>query len=219
MFQVPEQYINGLEKLATLDDKVIKNILQSVETSKPTFDLQEVASYTENQHGIDTNEVAEILRFVFSLYSYIRDEDISSDTIVNDICDNLKEDSQAKLSIEHISKLKARLLNFLSLSSFFEVIYQAATLLPEHENILAEARLLTDVRPVFNLKTTSEISGALISHVLRLKYENINGSQEVFLSLSSSNIEQLIEELQESLTKESTLQKTFDKIDVPCLMR
>jgi hypothetical protein len=219
MFKVPEQYLNGLEKLATLDDKVIKNLLQSIETVPPTFDLQKIVSFAENKYGIEADSAAEIVDFVVSIYFYARNEDIPCDTIVDSICENLKKDSSAKLSAKQISKLKTRLVNFLGISSFLEVVYQASTLLPENENILTDARLLTDIRPIFKEEISSGISGSLISHVLRLQYENINGSQEIFLSLSSSNIEQLIEELQDSLTKELTLQKTFEEINVPCLIR
>jgi hypothetical protein len=219
MFKVPEQYINGLEKLATLDDKVIKNLLQSIETLTPTFDLQKVASFAEDRYGIEADSAAEIVNFVVSLYFYMRNEDISCDHIVNIIGDNLKKDSPIKLPARSISKLKTRLLNFLNVSGFLEVIYQASTLVPENENILTDTRLLTDVRPIFKEEISTGISGSLISHVLRLQYENINGSQEIFLSISSSNIEQLIGELQESLTKELALQKTFEKINIPCLTR
>ena len=84
---------------------------------------------------------------------------------------------------------------------------------------MADARLLTDVRPIFKDEISDGISASLISHVLRLQYDNINGTQEIFISLSSSRIEQLIEELQESLSKELALRKTFEKINIPCLIR
>lgn len=219
MFKVPEQYLNGLEKLAILDDKVIKNLLQSIETVPLTFDLQKIVSFAETKYGVEADSAAEIVDFIVSLYFYARNENIDCDTIVDAICENLKEDSPTNLSARYIAKLKNRLLKFLSISSFLEIVYQASNLLPENENILTDSRLLTDVRPIFKEEISNGISGSLISHVLRLQYENINGSQEIFLSLSSSNIEQLIEELQQSLTKELTLQKTFEKINVPCLIR
>lgn len=219
MFEIPEQYLNGLEKLAILDEKVIKNILQSLETLPPAFDLQKIASFVESNHGIDADDTSAILNFTVALYFYIRNEDISSEVVIDAICEKLKKDLPVKIAPKYISKLKTRLSSFLGVSNFMDIIYQASNLLPENENILADARLLTDSRPIFKEEISGGIIASLISHTLRLQYENINGTQEIFISLSSSNIEQLIGELQESLTKELTLQKTFEKINIPSLTR
>lgn len=219
MFEVPEQYLNGLEKLAILDDKVIKNIFQSIEAVPPAFDLQKIASFAGSNYGVDVEDASAILNFIAALYFYIRNEDISSDIIIDVICENLKKDVPIKLAPKYIPKLKTRLSRLLGISSFLEIIYQASDLLPENQNILVDTRLLTDIKPIFKEDISGGISASLISHTLRLQYENINGIQEIFVSISSSNIEQLIEELQESLTKESALQEIFDRINIPCLIR
>jgi hypothetical protein len=219
MFEVPEQYLNGLEKLATLEDKLIKGLLQSIEALPPDFDLQKIASFAESKYGIDIDDASAILNSIAALYFHIKSEDISSSIVIDAICENLKKDLPTKTASKYISKLKARLSSFLGESKFLEIIYQAADLLPENENILADARLLTDIRPIFKDEISDGISASLISHVLRLQYDNINGTQEIFISLSSSRIEQLIEELQESLAKELALRKTFEKINIPCLIR
>jgi hypothetical protein len=219
IFQVPEEYLTGLEKLATLDDEVIENILQSLETAPLTFDIQEIALFAKNQHGIDATETSEVLSFIASLYSFGRNEYISFDVIVDALGKSLENETPIKLSTVEISKIRSRLMIFLNTSSSLKITYEASTLFPEHENILSDSRLLTDIRPIFKEEISTGVSGLLISHVLRLKYENISGSQEIFLSLRSSDIEQLIEELQESLTKELTLKQTFEKNNIPCLMR
>ena len=212
MFDIPAQYLNGLEKLAILDEKVINNLLQALETLPPAFDLQKIAFFVESNHGVDADDASAILNFITSLYFYIRNEDIVFEIVIDAICEKLKKDSPIKLAPMYISKLKTRLSSFLIASNFIEIIYQASNLLAENENFLADARLLTDTRAIFKKEISDGIIASLISHTLRLQYENINGTQEIFISLSSSDIEQLIGELQESLAKELTLQKTSIKL-------
>lgn len=83
--------------------------------------------------------------------------------------------------------------------------------------MLQNARIITDVRPVFN-EEGSEIEGAIVSFTLRLHYDNIGGSESLSVALDEGDVQKMLATCQRALKKaqvaqalllKSGIQKTF----------
>ena len=70
----------------------------------------------------------------------------------------------------------------------------------EHAQLLRRARILTDIRPVFDQGGT-HVQGAVISHTLRLRYDDLDGEHSMSFALDKSDVQNLLEECQRALTK------------------
>ncbi|MDR3402512.1 MAG: hypothetical protein P4L99_08440 [Chthoniobacter sp.] len=70
----------------------------------------------------------------------------------------------------------------------------------DHAQLLKRARILTDIRPIFDREATT-IQGAVISHTLRLRYDDLDGEHSISLALDRSDVESLAEECKRALTK------------------
>lgn len=72
----------------------------------------------------------------------------------------------------------------------------------EHVNLFRGARVLTDIRPIFNEEGTA-IEGAVISHTLRLRFENTQGRHELTLALEESDVKEIAVQCERALAKAS----------------
>jgi len=80
----------------------------------------------------------------------------------------------------------------------------------EHPELLQRARILTDIRPVFN-SDASEICGTVISHSLMIRYDNIEGNHVINLSVDEKDIHELIRQCERALKKSMTTQEHLKK--------
>ena len=77
----------------------------------------------------------------------------------------------------------------------------------EHEHLLRRARILTDIRPVFDRKG-DQIQGTVISHTLRIRYDTLASESSISLALDRNDVENLLEECKRAL-KKSQLSQAF----------
>ena len=219
MFQIPEQYKLGFEKLALLSNEVFERLLDIIQNSSPTIHIEDVAGAAYKQYGIDIGDSSDIVLAIKSLYPVIEAEYVPEDQLIAGISKSLQDESTVDLSDDTIERLQFRLYEILKIGGSLEIASKAEEIKLEHANILSNSRVLTDIRPIFKKEIASDnsIGGALISHILRIKYENINGSQESFFNLNSNDLIKLYEQLKRALEKEDVLKQMLIDSNIPHL--
>jgi hypothetical protein len=70
----------------------------------------------------------------------------------------------------------------------------------EHAQLLRRARILTDIRPIFNQEGTL-IRGAVISHTLRVRYTDMEGEHSLSIAIDKADIQSILNECQRALLK------------------
>lgn len=73
----------------------------------------------------------------------------------------------------------------------------------EHPNLLRRTRILTDIRPLYSDDAT-EITGAVVSHTLQLRYFSADGDHELSVSLDNADIETLAKQCRRASVKSKT---------------
>ena len=91
------------------------------------------------------------------------------------------------------------------LTDFFSIrtIYLTACALDlsfEHVNLFRGARILTDIRPIFD-EAATVIEAAVVSHTLRVRFENAEGRHELTFALEESDVNQISEQCKRALGK------------------
>jgi hypothetical protein len=91
------------------------------------------------------------------------------------------------------------------------VTAKAVDLLYDYEHIFINAKILTDVRPVFD-DSKETIFGATINQTLRVEYSNGSGDTiNISMSLDDDDIESLLKSCQEALRKGRTVSKKVEE--------
>jgi predicted amidohydrolase len=93
----------------------------------------------------------------------------------------------------------------------------AQDLLSEHDNVLAEARVLTDIRPLFNENQPDLIEGAVIGHHLRLRLLG-RDPRTVDVALDDVDLARLAEAIERASLKEKRLRSAVQDMGVPLVI-
>lgn len=110
------------------------------------------------------------------------------------------------------------IVDLLSVESFF-VSSRALQITREHEHVMCESRVLTDLRPVFGVQ--DEPAATVISHTLRIKYHRGNRKEtgDFFVALNGDDVTELIAQLQRAKRKERAISGLCGNANLPVLTK
>lgn len=114
-------------------------------------------------------------------------------------------------------ELQRRLTLLLALNDTVGVISKASYLVGEHQHVLHNAELFTDIRPVFRADPKQEPVGAIVTHNLKLTYHEGGDLKVLFLALSSDNVRTLRTLLERADHKAQSLHAFLDSHSLPIL--
>jgi hypothetical protein len=101
--------------------------------------------------------------------------------------------------------LKDRLLRIFAGRKGLDITTKAMGVAVDHGHIFLHARIMTDIRPVFNKKGDS-VDAAVIVHNLRIHYAVDSDHKDFYVALDTSDIQSLRENLDRADTKAKCLQ-------------
>jgi hypothetical protein len=101
--------------------------------------------------------------------------------------------------------LKDRLLRIFDGRKGLDITMKAMGVVLDHHHVFFHAKILTDIRPVFNTKGDS-IDAAVIVHNLRIHYEEDSEHKDFYVALDTNDIQLLRELLDRAEAKAKCLQ-------------
>lgn len=212
---IPEDFREGFKELAEISDSNFSSFLEALAKVEHYPNLENLSEAIEVENDELDFDVKEIIDSIGSLQMSLdsNDKDIISE-VIEDV--TFLAEELGLLKTESKDVFKRRLAALLDV----EKIYYAAkadSLLNNYGNSYIQARILSDIRPIFDLGDAEEIPKAgLILHNLTIHY---NSNEEPFhkditLSLTSYGIKDLISVLNRAEKKEISLRKLLEKVEM-----
>jgi hypothetical protein len=217
--RVPSEYHSGIKILAELDNQVANSLIEVLQDLPPATDRQQLATdISEHIDNLDEEIAKEILRVLFSLYDLRVNTELSADELASQICKAAQEDTElSSLSEDQTQNLEARLTLLLGSDGTISASYKAQTVLTDHKHIFASSRVFTDMRPIFKSDTSEEPLAIGIIHTLKVEYRGLDGANEFFVALDSTDLNQIYKEIERAVEKEKTIRVMLDRVDLRCL--
>jgi hypothetical protein len=205
---IPEEYTEGFVELFSLNDSAFNSIFKSLSNTQFTKSIDKLASLVLPK-GMEQNKIEEIFYSVSSL-TFFLEKGLSSEEVVDIICSTLEYKKPAIKKDKQ--RLRTRLLQLLNNQQMFYAS-KAHDLSTEYSNVFLQARVITDIRPIFNLHIEDRPSAGVIVHNLHLHYkgDEEGGHKDIFIALDSDNIKNLKEALIRAEKKEVGLNKLFEQ--------
>lgn len=152
----------------------------------------------EHRDGADS-----IVRQVLTVYPWIMHAGLKVAELQADIREAVKTDFQwTDEEIKKWQQVEPALAELLSLP-VLRLVASAIDLSYEYTNLWQGARILTDIRPIFNEEATA-IDGAVVSHAFRLQFKSIDGPHELNIAMTESDIRALTDQCDRALQKAQT---------------
>lgn len=138
---------------------------------------------------------------ILSLYDFGHNEELQPREIV-EVLTSAIEDLDPPWNNKEQKKWQeacAPLENLLTISEL-GTICKSNELSKESSILLRDARIITDIRPVFN-NDADKIKATLITHTLRIDYETQSDYQSLDIAVGYNDIESLLQTCQRALQK------------------
>jgi hypothetical protein len=214
---VPERRLSSFLLLAKLSDESIADIFsvlanQPVQLLKPEF----ASSLAREIRSIPLEDGSKVIDTLVTLYPAILSLGTPLNVFIEDLVKSFSEQLSEKADFDptlasNLSNALQKLLRIPSLS----IGAKATDVLFQIERSYSGARVISDVRPVFDLET-DEISAALVIHTLKLEYfsRDADNSREFFISLDATDIDNLINTLTRAKRKAKKLRELLQSSSI-----
>jgi hypothetical protein len=211
--RIPEKYRRGVKLIATIDEPVFAAFVNAVSGSRPAYHEPGRLPVDVVVDGLTASQINEILESAESFYGF---RDLSGWTnaeMVREMAEFIAdaEDFESLTDVQR-AVLSSRLEAVLSIGGVLETCAKARALLVTHDKGYQGARIITDIRPVFESDPTKEPSAAVLVHTLRLEYHESGEHKSIFIALDSDDIKGLQDTICRAKEKESTLLKLIAKM-------
>ena len=201
--KVPEEHINGLSRIMRLSPAEVDLVVDALERMKSTNRQALTKQVREALPEMGKEDASEIVGTLLSLYSARTGMDLTLDSFVTEIIKASKHlDGQTQTHGGSEDTLK-RLLGVRPLS----MISKARGIHTDHENTFCTARIITDLRAVFDGDVKNEPVGFVMAHILHLGYHHDGKHSNLHLAMDKTDIDNLIVILERAKVKAATLSR------------
>ncbi len=217
--RIPEEHQQSFVAISMLSDSVVTELFSILETVPLALEQKSAVEKALNNSTYDFPEnVFDIVNVLFSIYSALAYTNKTIEVFVTDIVesiDNIQIEGYTYTSKEK-GNLRKNLTTLLSISSI-STVSKATGVLFDCENILRNARILTDIRPIFGYGEDDSILASVIVQTLKLEFVKDDEEKEFFINLDEQDIDNLIGILQRAKRKSDQSKNLLKKARVPCI--
>jgi hypothetical protein len=201
--RIPEEHRKILAKLALLTDLQATELVAVVESIPPGRLKDDAIAAIK---AIEPKEMKGFLETLFSLHTVRAYYDAPAEEFLNDVLTALGKQGESLTAAnrDQFVKILARLLGVKALS----VSVKAYSLRREHPCLFHDAKILSDLRPVFDSPSDPPV-GLIVAYTLHLVFHkgNHRESEDMYFALDADDVEKLKTVLERAQTKALSLQR------------
>jgi hypothetical protein len=224
--RVPHQFLPQLQSLLEFPDERIQEFVNAIAKAGSLFNTNDLAKEVADRTGITRRICEGVIQILAGLYTSRENQAIPLESFVDgQVAPAIKghlvarTETQQKPDATEIARIaqetEARWVKFrdilmtcLALDDTLGTAAKAGPVMTEHERILQDARVLTDIRPIFHPELSEKPHAAVLVHMLRLTTRDIYGEQTAqYFALDSNDIRFIKQLMDRAIKKEETLKK------------
>jgi len=203
-FTVPDSELPNLKLLAHAKIEDLQAIEKALGEKKPTLDTEALSRSVAERSGLDLAQVGSIISVLWRLALIQRRLDLNTDAFLSGLSTNLSEKGSERWSTEDAKCWNDRqeyVARLISPDGTLAYGAKAAELLLDQQFLFCRARVLTDVRPVFD-EGAECVQGFLPFHTLSVTYHEGGETREMHLAMDFNDIVRLRNQLLRAERKE-----------------
>ena len=209
--QIPEEYKVGLAKILYLDESSVQDLLSALADTPLVLSYKDISAKLKTKvKSLPEKDIDQIIEVLVSLSIVRYSADKTSAELIDDLCDAIDEDESEVLRIppQQRDAFKKRLADFFN-EKALRVASKARAVQREQNHFFCSARLLTDIRPVFE-STPEEEMIVVPVHMLKITYHQREQLKEFFLALDKSDLKELRELIEKAEAETESLKSAFE---------
>ena len=212
--KIPDRYKPGIVVLANLPDEVFSKIEASLQTAPSKKEQKELTAWLSTEaSNVTPVNLKRLIETVASLYRLKVKSGVSAEQLATAVADSASKDDEVKVPADIV---RSRLASLLDIPSLELIDAKAKELQLESERTFCDARIVTDLRPVFGGNVSDSPEAMIIVHTLKLGYHDSRSQQhnEMFIGIDADDIATLIDILKRAQEKTKTLKRKLDSVSI-----
>jgi hypothetical protein len=218
--RVPDKQIVHIKKLLELPDDKVAKFLDALSKVGPQFNVDDLSTEVSERLDLPREFAWGVIKVLISLYLTRTWKQPVERFVDRDVHAALKKAKvfSTENSDAEWQKLRKFLISALSLERTVGTAAKAGNVLTQHERIFANARIMTDVRPIFHLDVSEKPESAVIVHMLKItQRDNFGNHADQYFALDSNDIATMQGLLDRAVMKEKTLRAVMKESGVTVL--
>ena len=208
--RIPQRYRVGLAAVDRLTDSDVELIQAHLAASEGEVSIDLLAGQLSSQVETEV-DLEQLLEAVASLTGLLPEDGEGAEALAVDV----SESSDLTLARER-PEYAARLLKLMEVP-VLAIAARAMGVVTDHDKVFHEARILTDVRPIFERDVSSGVKAATVSATMKVEYHagGRSGIESFFVTLDRGDLEHLRRVVDRALAKMDGLSDLLSTANVP----
>jgi hypothetical protein len=187
--------------------RLLKGIVEEVGLARSS--LERVSAIFSERGGMPLSDAQRIVTQLLSFHGLRGSFGISGTKLYEMISNNVDNDApeywnKGGANIGNWKKARGAFIDALDPNHPFNVLQKRTRLTYEHQNVLYDVSMITDVRPTFD-DSAREVLELSITHVLDIEYNNGSTRSSMYITLDSADVAKLKAACERAQIKEATL--------------
>ena len=203
---IPDEHTNGLSRILALQPEEAASISRALTEAKSAKVKEMMDLIIGAVAAMEVKPAWQIAQTLSSLYAARNAMDLPVEVFIHDVINAARKqlDQGEPLPATAEATLRALLsVNPLSMMA------KARELHIDHEHIFCNARVISDMRPVFDANIEEAPTGFTVAHTLKIGYHHGDKHTSIYIAMDKQDIESMIETLQRAQQKSATLAKLW----------
>ncbi len=216
--RIPPAFKRPLADVIAMRREDRQQLIDIIRAAPAVQDRATVAARIASETELDKQRAAGIVSMLMSLYRVIQDTPI--DEFVGEVCDAVRTSGEVEAKEVDWSSFKQDLTALLSSDETFGVTAKALDIRNQQGHVYCDARILTDIRPVFKADAADGPTAAFVTHTLRISTHDkgdFSTVEDFFVSLDADDLKELRRLIDRAVTKEAALKSLIDGTNVAYL--
>lgn len=195
----------------------LPRILETASSVGPCATTNELAEKVASALSLDSHLIEGVFR-VIGNFSTIQDKaDIDAEYLVSNITAKIEEKAPRSWNDSHLKRWQRIVPDIVGIISSIEpnhaiiITSKAQTLTYTQQSLLHDAKIITDVRPIFNHEA-DDVVEFIVSHSLVLRCLDGKNESQIHISIDAADIEQIRKICDRAIEKSNTLLKVFSNL-------
>lgn len=208
-YQIPEEFLNGFKSLATFNSKeivIVCKIMNELPVGAPPKILKDQLN---SQLNLKDSVSIDLSTTLFSFGDLLTSSSSTVEKLSKEVAISYSNSSSKPLSESNLNALETNLTSIFNNCNNLKTTFKALSLVRDNGNIYHEARVISDIRLIFNDDLLLKDRSAMIIHQLKLSYYNEDIEKETYISLDKKDLNQLKDQIDRALEKEKAITETY----------
>lgn len=206
--RIPDNQLDALAQLLQLSDDVWTALLEAIQKVKPTLSVISYVEQLASELGEEVEDARAVIQFLISLFAVRERLSDSPEEFFRDLREAAANSRKPELNLDDKAweKLSEHLTKLFGTESSIELSAKAQTLLYDTERVFTDARIITDLRPVFRTDVEQHPEAMLITHTLRIDFQDDQELKDIYVALDFEELTKLRGIVSRALEKDKSLQ-------------